>query len=365
MTEEEILALTGDEEETVSEDTVSKDSVSGDAVSEGSVSGDSVSADNAEDAHEHTEECYDAAGGLICGYNKNGEKEASITKSYTDEKYIVTAFYNKDANIPDEAEFLVEEITAESEAEHYAEREAEFRKSLGDEKATMKALLKVGFFVDGQEIEPESPVTLSVRFLDEEGLPEGAPITVVHFAKQGTKTLKGSEAENDSTAFEMEGFSEIGVGIDEIKSGQESIEDGVRSVTINETYEYDTEQFHMEFEFKGKADVLDNKADKNGVISDNIVNESVEKNENNAASTSVNEENTSIKENIEDSYTEELESSTDGISNEEGYIDIEESDEASSIEDVSTDSNIGNDFTDEETQDLRFTADTLDTASSE
>ena len=84
--------------------------------------------------------------------------------------------------------------------------------TVADEDASMRALLKVGFYVDGEEVEPESPVMLTVQFLDEDGLADGSPITVIHFADEGTEVLDGGKAENNSTTFEMGSFSEIAIG---------------------------------------------------------------------------------------------------------------------------------------------------------
>ena len=252
-------SVSNDEAGSVSGDSVSGDDVSGNSVSGDSVSGDSMSEN---DVHEHDETCYDAAGGLMCGYEDIGNdgKVKYITKSYKDEKYFITASYQKDANIPDEAELRIEEITSESDKEDYAKHEMEFRKNLNDENAAMRALFKIGFYVDEKEIEPETPVTVKMQFLDEEGLPEGAPITVVHFSEKGTEKLEGTEAEDDSTSFEINSFSYISVHVGEPESGKEKVENGIRTVGINEEYDFQTEKFVMRFSFIGRATVLDEAA---------------------------------------------------------------------------------------------------------
>ena len=130
----------------------------------------------------------------------------SVTKTFQNESFIITAVYNRDANIPEEAELLAEQITEESNGEHYAKRQAEYQEALGDDMATMRALLKIGFYVNGQEVEPESPVTITIQFLNEDGLAEGKPITVIHFVEDGTELLEGSKVEDGSTTFEMESF---------------------------------------------------------------------------------------------------------------------------------------------------------------
>lgn len=174
-----------------------------------------------------------------------------ITKSFKDDNFIVTATYKANANIPAGAKLLVEQITEESDSEHYAERQAQYQEALGDETATMRALLKIGFYVEDEngeftvEVEPESPVTITIQFLDEDGLAEGMPITVVHFAEEGTELLEGSEVLDNSTTFQMESFSEIAVGY-----GVENVK-----VPVNEELKYETEEFEVTFRIEGEVNV--------------------------------------------------------------------------------------------------------------
>ncbi|MCI9197543.1 MAG: LPXTG cell wall anchor domain-containing protein [Lachnospiraceae bacterium] len=203
-----------DDAGTVSEDSVSSDeagSVSGDSVSGNSVSGDKIDvvSDNDADVHEHDETCYDAAGGLMCGYEDVAEP--TITQTYKDEneKYIVTAAYKKEANIPEDAELKAEMITAESDGEHFAKREAEMKETLQDEDVKMDALFKIGFYADGKEVEPESDVMVTVQFLDNEGLEDGTPMTIVHFGENGNEVLGGSHVKDKSTTFKTSKFSDF------------------------------------------------------------------------------------------------------------------------------------------------------------
>ncbi len=169
--------------------------------------------------HVHTEGCYDEEGNLVCGYELRAVYEQS--KIFECADYVVVARYNNDAGIPEEAEFLAEQITQDMDEEHYVNREAEYKELMGDEDASMKALLKIGFYMeeDGEkkEIEPKTPVAIAVQFLDEDGLAEGSPITIIHFAEGGTEKLDGSDAKDNSTTFTMESFSEIAIGQSEKK----------------------------------------------------------------------------------------------------------------------------------------------------
>ena len=204
--------------------------------------------------HTHTEDCSDENGVLVCGQIEILEHVHSdackvsnepITKTFQGESFTVTAVYKTDARIPEEAELIAEQITEESDEEHYAKREAEYQEALGDDKATMRALMKIGFYVNGEEVEPETPVTVTIQFLDENGLTEGKPITVIHFAEEGTELLEGSEVENGSTTFEMESFSEIAVGY-----GVENVK-----VPVKEELKYETDEMQITFHIEGEINV--------------------------------------------------------------------------------------------------------------
>lgn len=211
--------------------------------------------------HSHTESCLDENGALICGLLEVAEHIHSedcevshkpVTRIYQGENFVVTAVYGPEANIPEEAELIAEQITAESDGEHYAERQTQYQEALGDDKATMRALLKIGFYVNGQEVEPESPVTVTVQFLNENGLAEGKAVTVIHFAEEGTELLEGSKVEDGSTTFEMDSFSEIAVGY-----GVENVK-----VPLDETIDYETDAFHITFHIKGDVTMpIEEKAD--------------------------------------------------------------------------------------------------------
>ena len=175
----------------------------------------------------------------------------TITKTFRGESFIVTATYKPNANIPAEAELLAEQITEESDSDHYAKRQEEYQEALGDETATMQALMKIGFYVEDEngefttEVEPESLVTITIQFLDEDGLAEGKPITVIHFAEDGTELLEGSKVEGGSTTFEMESFSEIAVGY-----GVENVR-----VPVDAELKYETDEFEVTFRIEGEVNV--------------------------------------------------------------------------------------------------------------
>lgn len=199
----------------------------------------------APEVHAHSANCYDENGNLICGFEDAEDAfQGSMTQTYEGEGFKVTAEYTAAAKIPAEAELIAEQITADDNEEHYAQREAEYRESVESESATMWALLKIGFYVDGVEIEPESPVTLTVQMLDEAGMPEGSPITVVHFGEESTEVLDGSRVENGSTTFQMESFSEVAIGYRPSKEG---------GMYVSQSFRYEDEALQVTFHVQGEV----------------------------------------------------------------------------------------------------------------
>ncbi len=173
------------------------------------------------------------------------EETEEFFKACEGDGYVVSVTYGPEAGIPDEAELVASLITPESDPEHYAKREAEFQQQMEDESATMSALLKVGFYIDGTEIEPKAPVSVTVQLVDENGLPEGMPMTVVHFAAEGSEVIDSSQVKDGKTSFEMDSFSDIAVGY--------SL--GDLKIDVDETCEYKDDAFEITFHVKGKAKV--------------------------------------------------------------------------------------------------------------
>ncbi len=207
--------------------------------------------------HVHTENCYNEEGNLACGYEVPDEYANS--KIFKGNGYTVIAKYNDDAQLPEEARFIAEEITADSDKEHYERRETEYREMTDNEEASIRALLKIGFYIESEdgltEVEPAAPVIVSVQFLDEDGLPEGSPVTVVHFAKEGTEVLDGGSAVDNSTTFEMGSFSEIAIGYIEKEDprGVNTAGDGTIRLHLADSFEYKDSAFQIIFHVEGEA----------------------------------------------------------------------------------------------------------------
>ncbi len=172
-----------------------------------------------------------------------------ITKTCQSDSYIITASYYEKANIPPDASLIAEQITPENNKAYYEEREAKYKEITADENASMKALFKIGFYLDGTEIEPKAPVTITVQLLDKDGLPEGAPVTVVHFAEEGEEVLDGGNAQNGSASFQMNSFSDIAIGVSTAEAPQEKPD----YVDLNEDYEYKDDMFKVTFHVEGRV----------------------------------------------------------------------------------------------------------------
>ena len=136
-------------------------------------------------------------------------KSAECRRVYEDEEIRVIAEYELTAEIPDEAKLIVEKITDE---EHFQECEAELQTHLENDEATMDMLLKIGFYIGDEEIEPKDTVSISIQFLNNDSIAEGDPINIIHFAKDKTEVLSGSDIDEEgTTTFVTDSFSDFGI----------------------------------------------------------------------------------------------------------------------------------------------------------
>lgn len=143
------------------------------------------------------------------------------TMTYEGEDFIVTVRFGKEAMIPKEAELLAERITPESDPEHFAQRENQVQEEISDELIAVKALMNIGFYVEGEEIEPRDSVEVKIQLLEEDSKEKDAPfkedsLRVVHFAEDGLEIFEDIDiTENDeknlSASFQLDSFSEVAV----------------------------------------------------------------------------------------------------------------------------------------------------------
>lgn len=206
------------------------------------------------DIHEHDDSCYTDSE-LICGmlevlehvHDVNCTRPGEdIVRVFDGDGFTVEAAYSTQARIPKDAEFICELVDDDPEdvSSHYKKRLDEYRAAVDDKFANMRALMKIGFYLDGKEIEPEAPVRISVQFYDENGEPEGRELTAVHFLESGADVLEGDSLDG-KTVFEMSHFSEIALGY-----GAENV-----TVALDEEIFYDAGDLKITFYIKGDAAV--------------------------------------------------------------------------------------------------------------
>ncbi|WP_302616694.1 SpaA isopeptide-forming pilin-related protein [uncultured Dubosiella sp.] len=163
-----------------------------------------------------------------------GEEAYKNSKTYEDEKISVKVSYNDDADIPEDAELVVKEITEESDPEHYNARKQEYLEQIGASEDNMDAqtieeveeaepvedqiflLHDISFQVDGEEVEPKTQVKVEIIYKDEMIQDvDFEDLKLVHFKDDDTKeTLELDKVEKKEkeleTHFKMNSFSEVG-----------------------------------------------------------------------------------------------------------------------------------------------------------
>ena len=181
--------------------------------------------------------------------------EPNLKKVFQSELLTVTAVYYEEANIPEEAELDVQLILDEVQYQARLEEAAEWMQA--EDTAW---LYDIGFFVDGEEIEPEDTVhiTMEIHF---DALPDRAPVSVVHFAKMGPELLEASElAQTESgsfvTEFEVNEFSEflLIVGEPSEEPGEAEQKDAEQvSYKLSDSFEFETDKFQLTLHVDGIA----------------------------------------------------------------------------------------------------------------
>ena len=195
--------------------------------------------------------------------DESGVLEPNLKKVFQSELLTVTAAYYEEANIPEEAELDVQLIL--DEAQYQARREEAAEWMQAEDTAW---LYDIGFFVDGEEIEPEDTVyiTMEIHF---DALPDRAPVSVVHFAKKGPELLEASElaqTENGSfvTEFEVNEFSEflLIVGEPSEEPAEPEPEDAEQvSYKLSDSFEFETDEFQLTLHVDGIATAEKSKED--------------------------------------------------------------------------------------------------------
>ncbi|MDI9241145.1 DUF7601 domain-containing protein [Fusibacillus kribbianus] len=204
--------------------------------------------------HVHDESCTDSMGNLLCGMEehihedtcKSGEEqfaekessEGQISEEAPSEPgneqelfaertdltelvcegadYTITVQYGPEAALPENVVLTAEEIPVGSEEyKQYLEQAAETMASEGKTEIVVYArFFDIQFQADGQKLEPEAPVSVTITYKEALGTGEGAGCQAVHFTDEETELLEVQTERPDesSTSFThmQEGFSVVG-----------------------------------------------------------------------------------------------------------------------------------------------------------
>ena len=168
---------------------------------------------------------------------------AQLNKTVIDAKgdtWLITVTYDKDAQIPDNAQLVVEEILPEdTDFEEYL-KDAASEVGLSVEKMDYARFFDIEIQDEqGNQIEPSSPVSVSMVMLDQYEQ-SGQELCVVHFTDEQPVVMDAAcelDEEKKAFSFQTDSFSTYGV----ITSPEPSVEnlDGVQ-FTMNRNGSYVT-----------------------------------------------------------------------------------------------------------------------------
>ena len=153
---------------------------------------------------------------------KNGEvftiavTDAQIKKTVIDAKgdtWEVTVNYDDEAGIPDGANLEVEEL-----AEGTAEYQKYLKNSANELRAEADDISFARFFditivdKEGNKVEPETPVTVQIEYMDAIEIGEKEYLSVVHFADKGIEVIDNIDLneENTTVTYTQNSFSVTG-----------------------------------------------------------------------------------------------------------------------------------------------------------
>ena len=141
----------------------------------------------------------------------DGTFRKEFSGEYADGTFRVIATYGRDAEIPKDAQLIVEAITEETNEKDYREKTDTAKELAGYQEASAEMLFDIGFFVKGKEIEPQATVAIEFQ-LYKNGIEAGEPVTVIHFGGGEAELLESTNMSKNedgslSTSFESDSFS--------------------------------------------------------------------------------------------------------------------------------------------------------------
>ncbi|MCR5542768.1 MAG: DUF11 domain-containing protein, partial [Eubacterium sp.] len=110
----------------------------------------------------------------------------------------------------DELSVTAEEILPDTaKYNEYLNASADALNCDGKESISFARFFDIEILHDGEKIEPESPVEVKIEYDKAPEIPEGAEMSIVHFADEGTEVIEEVELNEDATeiVYEQESFS--------------------------------------------------------------------------------------------------------------------------------------------------------------
>ena len=190
-----------------------------------------VSAANADDAVAGVEEVDEAgdgkgnASGDLSADTADGKQEespgaAKTLSVYVPESGCTITIQAPEGSLPypkEELSVAAHELlpgTEEYENYYSASMEAlkiEASDQEGSEGVSFARFFDVEILRNGEKVEPESAVVVKIEYDDAPEIPDGAELSVVHFAEEGTEVIEDVEVSDDATeiVYEQESFSVV------------------------------------------------------------------------------------------------------------------------------------------------------------
>ena len=179
-------------------------------------------------SHLHTDYCYNTSpcGRLLCPFEEHNHDESCIpvsvpeeeleTLSFSGEDFTVTVQYGSEAALPEGVILTVREIPADSEEyrAYYDQSLSALAEGENTDTLIFARFFDISFVLDGEIVEPEAPVSVTITYADAVETGEEANCQAIHFAAEGPELLQVETAalEDGGTSFThtQDGFSVVG-----------------------------------------------------------------------------------------------------------------------------------------------------------
>ena len=159
--------------------------------------------------HTHGADCYDETGSLICTLREHVHSQQCLAPAegvqqeltYEGADYTVSVSFGKEAALPEGVTLSVREILQGTEEYESYSRQTQAalaaKQTEGAERVLFARFFDVQLLLNGQEVEPSAPVTVTVTY-DKKVDVTGRDVScqTVHFAEDGPEILKTESADD-------------------------------------------------------------------------------------------------------------------------------------------------------------------------